>query len=187
MVRLGRDAVRPAPQSVRARAGAREGLPGGVHLRGAGPDARLVLLAAGSRDAAGARGAVPQRGLPRADPRRRGPEDVQVQGQHGRAVAGARHVRRGRVPLVLLHVQAAVGRLPLLGGGDRRGRAPVPQAAVEHVLLLRAVRARGGERVDGAPRGRPRPGGWSRRGSRSLGAVKDGGHGRTGRGAPGCL
>jgi isoleucyl-tRNA synthetase len=38
-----------------------------------------------------------------------------AQGQHGRAVAGARHLRRGCVPLVLLHVQAAVGRLPLLG------------------------------------------------------------------------
>ena len=30
-------------------------LPGGLHLRGAGPDARLVLLAAGGRDAAGRR------------------------------------------------------------------------------------------------------------------------------------
>ena len=64
------------------------------------------------------------------------------QRQHGRAVAGARHLRRGRVPVVLLHLQAAVGRLPLLDEDDRRGRAPVPQAAVVDVLLLRAVRAR---------------------------------------------
>ena len=51
-------------------------------------------------------------------------------------------LRRRRVPLVLLHLQAALGRLSLLGGDDRRGRAAVPQAAVEHVLLLRALRAR---------------------------------------------
>ena len=37
---------------VRARARVRAKLPGGLHLRGAGPDARLVLLAAGDRDAA---------------------------------------------------------------------------------------------------------------------------------------
>ncbi len=51
------------------------------------------------------------------------------QRQHGGAVAGARRVRGGRVPLVLLHRQAAVGRLPLLDGGDRRGGAAVPAAS----------------------------------------------------------
>ncbi len=142
MVRLGRDAVRPAPLPVRERGRVRGELPGGLHLRGAGPDARLVLLAAGGRDAARAGGPLPQRRVPGADPRRGGPEDVEVEGQHGRAVAGARHLRRGRVPLVLLHLQAALGRLPLLDGDDRRGRAPVPQAAVVDVLLLRALRAR---------------------------------------------
>ena len=50
-------------------------------------------------------------------------------------VGRPRPVRRRRVPLVLLHLQAAVGRLPLLGGDDRRGRAAVPQAAVEHLRL----------------------------------------------------
>ena len=63
-----------------------------------------------------------------------------------------RQLRRRRVPLVLLHVQAAVGRLPLLDGDDRRGRAPVPQAAVEHATRflrpLRARRRRGGEPTD---------------------------------------
>ena len=41
--------------------------------------------------------------------------------------------RRGRLPLVLLHLQAAVGRLPLLARDRRRVGAPVPQAALEHV------------------------------------------------------
>ena len=49
-------------------------------------------------------------------------------------------LRRRRVPLVLPDLQTAVGRLPLLGRGDRRGRAPVPQAALVDLLLLRAVR-----------------------------------------------
>ncbi len=69
-------------------------VPGGLHLRGAGPDARLVLLAAGGGDAPGPAGAVPQRGVPGADPGRGRPEDVEVERQHGGAVAGARHLRR---------------------------------------------------------------------------------------------
>ena len=61
-------------------------------------------------------------------------------------------LRRRRLPLVLLHLQAAVGRLPLLGGDDRRGRAPVPQAAVVDLLLLRALRARRRRAAGEAPR-----------------------------------
>ena len=41
--------------------------------------------------------------------------------------------RRGRLPLVLLHLEAALGRLPLLARDGRRVGAPVPQAALEHV------------------------------------------------------
>ena len=133
-------------------------LPGGLRLRGAGPDARLVLLAAGCGDADETIGgrrrhrrAVPQRGVPGPDPRRGGSEDVQVQGQYGRAVAGSGLLRRRCLPLVLLHVQAAVGRLPLLGADDRRGGTPVPQAAVVDVLLLRALRERGGAGAEHAP------------------------------------
>ena len=60
VVRLGRDAVRPAPRAVRGRARARRALPGRLHLRGARPDARLVLLAARRLDAAARRrGALP--------------------------------------------------------------------------------------------------------------------------------
>ncbi len=52
LVRLGLDAVRAAPLPVRARRALRARLPGRLHLRGARPDARLVLLAARRRDAA---------------------------------------------------------------------------------------------------------------------------------------
>ncbi len=59
-------------------------------------------------------------------------------------------VRRGRVPLVLLHLQAAVGRLSLLRGDDRRGRAAVPQAAVvARTSSTPSTRTRAAE--DGAP------------------------------------
>ena len=47
LVRLRRHAVRPAPLPVRERGRAGAAVPGGVHLRGRGPDARVVLLAAG--------------------------------------------------------------------------------------------------------------------------------------------
>ena len=46
LVRLGRDAVRAVPLPVRERGGVRRALPGRLHLRGPGPDPRLVLLAA---------------------------------------------------------------------------------------------------------------------------------------------
>ena len=157
VVRLGRDAVRPAPRAVRRRAALERALPGRLHLRGARPDARLVLLAARRLDAAARRrGALPPRRLPRPDPRRRGPEDVEVQGQRRRAVGGHRPLRRRRAALVLLHLQAAVGRLPLLARGDRRGRAPVPAPAVEHVRVRDDVRARGAS-ADRRRADRPRP------------------------------
>ncbi len=114
VVRLRRDAVRPGARAVRERGPLRAPLPGGLHLRGARPDARLVLLAARRLDAAVRSRAVRERRLPRPHPRRAGPEDVEVAGQHRRAVGRARPLRRRRLPLVLLHLQAAVGRLPLL-------------------------------------------------------------------------
>src|SRR5438128_1751439 len=172
VVRLRGDALRPAPLPVRARRALPRALPGRLHMRGAGPDARLVLLAARGRDAAGQACALSQRGVPRPDPRRGGPEDVEVQGQRSRAMAGARDARRRRLPLVLLRLQATVGRLSLLRTGDRRRGAPVPEAAVEHLLLLRPVCARGsrGARALAGAHGAPA------RGSRPLaaeGAVRD--------------
>ena len=58
------------------------------------------------------------------------------------AVGRHQPVRRRRAALVPVHVQAAVGRLPVLAGDDRRGAEAVPAAAVEHVRVLRAVRER---------------------------------------------
>ena len=116
VVRLGRDAVRPAPRAVR-----RTELTLDETLPGATSSARRsTRRAAGStrcwpsRRCCAARYAVRERRLPRPDPRRRGPEDVEVQGQHRRAVGRHRPLRRRRAALVLLHLQAAVGRLPLL-------------------------------------------------------------------------
>ena len=78
VVRLGRDAVRAVARAVRERGALRGALPGRLHLRGARPDARLVLLAARRRDAAVRPLALRERRLPRPDPRRRRPEDVEV-------------------------------------------------------------------------------------------------------------
>ena len=121
LVGLGLHAVRPVARAVRERGQVRGALPGRLHLRGARPDARLVLLAARDLDAAvRAESAYETVPLPRPDPRRRGPEDVEVEGQHGRPLGRARRPRRRRVPLVLLHLEAAVGRLPLLARDGRR-------------------------------------------------------------------
>ena len=159
VVGLGLHAVRPVARALRERGRVRGQLPGRLHLRGARPDARVVLLAARGLGAAVRALLVRDLPLPRADPRPRRAEDVQVEGQRRRAVGGARRPRGGRLPLVLLHLEAALGRLPLLARDRRRVRAPVPQAALEHVLLLRPLRererdraGRAGDRAD-----RPRP------------------------------
>ncbi len=52
LVRLGRDAVRAVPLPVRGRRRVPRAVPGRLHLRGPGPDARLVLLAARRGDSA---------------------------------------------------------------------------------------------------------------------------------------
>ena len=96
LVRLRLDAVRPAPRAVRERRALRASVPGRLHLRGARPDARLVLLAARDLDAAVRPRSLPQRRLPRPAGRRRGSEDVEVEGQRGRAVGGHRPLRRRR-------------------------------------------------------------------------------------------
>ena len=82
------------------------------------------------------------RALPRPDPRRRGPEDVEVEGQRRGALGRDRRARRGRLALVLLHLEAALGRLPLLARGRGGVGAPVPEDALEHVLVLRPLRER---------------------------------------------
>ena len=57
LVRLRLDAVRAAPRAVRGRGAVRAQLPGGLHLRGDRPDARLVLLPDRDLDAAVRQGA----------------------------------------------------------------------------------------------------------------------------------
>ena len=60
--------------------------------------------------------------------------------------------RRRRLPLVLLHLPAALGGLPLLGRHGRRVGAPVPADALEHVLVLGALRERRGARAGASGR-----------------------------------
>ena len=178
LVRLGLDAVRPAPRAVRERGAVPRDVPRRLHLRGDRPDARLVLLADRRLDAAVRPRAVPDRALPRAHRRPAGQEDVEVARQHRRAVGGHPAPRRRRVPLVLPDLQAAVGRLPVLDRDGRRVRAPVPAPALEHVRLLRALRER--QRRDRAGRAgdRARPLGDlaaerdDRRGARADGGLR---------------
>ena len=142
LVGLRLHALRPVARAVREPGHVRGELPGELHLRGARPDARLVLLAAGGVDSAVRSQLLRDVPLPRPDPRPRGPEDVQVEGQRRGALGGPGRPRRGRLPLVLLHLQAALGRLSLLARDGRRVGAPVPQAALEHLRLLRPLRER---------------------------------------------
>ena len=124
----------------------RRAVPGRLHLRGPGPDPRLVLLAARRVDAALRPDELPQLRLPRPDPR---PEGQKMSTSRGNVVdpwAGDRQPRRRRVPLVLPEHPAALGRLPLLRRDGRRGGAPVPAHALEHVLVLRPLRERRGAR-----------------------------------------
>ena len=118
VVRQRRDAVRAVALPVRARGRVRAALPRGLHLRGRGPDARVVLHAACAGHAAeqhggrGRRHRVPERHLPRSHPGRRGTEDVQVARERGRPVERAEPARRGRDPLVHVHRVAAGQRAP---------------------------------------------------------------------------
>ena len=104
----------------------------------------------------------------------RGPEDVDEPRKRRRSVGGDLESRRGRFPLVLHRRPAAVGRLPLLVRHRRGVGAPVHAHALEHLLVLGAVRERGGTRTRGARRvGRPPTTDHRgrRRGAGSVGAV----------------
>ncbi len=150
----GLDAVRAVGRAAHGRGALRARLPRRLHLRGPRPDPRLVLLPAGRQHAAVRQGALQGRRLPGPAQRRQQREDVQVQGQRGRALDRPRRLRRRRAALVLLHLQAAVGRLPVLPGGGRRVAAHVPAAAVEHLRLLHAVRERDRRRTSARRRRR---------------------------------
>ena len=122
MVRLGLDAVRPVPRAARERRStSSERFPADFICEALdqtrGWFYSLLAISTLLFDQL----AVPQRRLPGPDPRRAGAQDVQVARQRDRAVGRDRPLRRRRPALVLLHLQAAVGRLPLLAGDDRRG------------------------------------------------------------------
>ena len=72
-------------------------------------------------------------------------------------VGGHPAPRRRRVPLVLPHVQGAVGRVQVLDRDGRRVGAPVPAPALEHVRLLRPLRERERGHGPGRAGDRPRP------------------------------
>ena len=189
LVRLRLDALGPVPLPVRERGDLQGALPGRFHLRGDRPDPRLVLHAARGVGAALRHLELPERGLPRPDPRPRGPEDVEEPRQRRGSVGRHRQPRRGCVPLVLLRLQGALGGLPLLAGHRRGCGPPLPADALEHVLVLGALRERRGLRT-GRPVGglelRETRGGLGGR-TRSLGALAAAPHDRRGPRAHGEL
>ena len=143
LVRLGLDAVRPVARAVREPgASSRQQFPADYICEAIDQTRGWFYSLLAISTLLFDRSPVPDRALPRPHRRRRGQEDVEVARQHRRAVGGHRPPRRRRVPLVLPHLQAAVGRLPVLDRDGRRVAAPVPAAAVEHVRLLRPLRER---------------------------------------------
>ncbi len=155
-------------------------LPRRLHRRVHRADPRLVL-----HDAHHGVGALRPAGLPhlpepRHRARQRRPEDVQVAAQLPRRARGLRPRRRGRDALVP-HEQPdpARGQSRRHRAGHPRGRAPGAAAAVEHVVLLLALRqcrrGRARDRRDVVDlldrRARPLPAGQAARARR-------GGHGR---------
>jgi hypothetical protein len=152
LVRLGVDAVRAVALPVREPREGRGAVPGRLHRRGRGPDARVVLLAAGDRDRAGRRaaqqrrrgygagGAVPGRGGERAGARRAGTEDVQEPRQR-REPVGRDGASRGRCRASLPGlVQPDLGVPPLRRGGDPADGGELPGHAQERVPVLRPLR-----------------------------------------------
>ena len=112
LVRVRVDAVRPGALPVRERRLVREPLPGRLHRRVHGPDARLVLHAARAGDGAVRSAGVPQLRQPRHRARRRRPEDVEEPQQLPGPDDGLRHVRRRRDALVPAVVDDPARRRP---------------------------------------------------------------------------
>ena len=140
LVRLGVDARRPIPLSLRERGDVRQPIPRRLHLRGDRPNTRLVLFTAGRQHARVRKVAVPQRRVPRAHCRRERPEDVEVAREHHGPVVGARHARRRGAALVHGLLRIAVDDQARVARRRRRSDAQVPPDAVEHVLVLHDIR-----------------------------------------------
>src|SRR6266568_1185976 len=96
LVRLGLDAVRAVALPVRASGRLQGAFPGRLHLRGRGPDARLVLLTARDRRHGVRRARLQARDRERARARRARAEDVEEPRQRRRSLAGDRRARRRR-------------------------------------------------------------------------------------------
>ncbi len=120
------------------------------HRRVQRADARLVLHAARARDRAVRPSGVQNRCRPRHRPRRRRPEDEQVEGQLPRRQRGVRPRRLRRHAVVPDVVADPARRQPgRHRAGHPRGRATGAAAAVERLELPAAVR------VDRPERGAP--------------------------------
>ena len=134
-------------------------LPGRLHRGVHRPDPRLVLHAARAGHRAVRPARLPLLREPRHRARQRRGEDVQEPAQLPGRERGVRHVRLGRDALVPDGQSGAARRKPdrHRAGHPRRRPAGHP-AAVELLVLLRAVRQRRG--VSGGPFGivRARPG-----------------------------
>jgi isoleucyl-tRNA synthetase len=115
-------------------------VPSGLYLRGRGPDAGLVLLAAGRLDDALRQVLVQDVPGARAHPGLEGQEDEQVLGQRHRPVGGLRQAGGGRPAVGALHRDEPGQHAALQRGSGRRGRPQVPAHALEHLLLLRHLR-----------------------------------------------
>ena len=147
VVRLGLDAVRAGALPVRERGLVRAPLPGRLHRRVHRPDPRLVLHAARAGHGAVRPPVVPQRPVPRHRAGRRRPQGQQVAAELPGPGADVGRVRLGRRALVPhVELDPARGQPHRRRGGHPRRRAPGAAAAVEHVLLLHAVRGCGGRR-----------------------------------------
>ena len=166
LVRVGRDALRPAPLPLRGPGGLRAQVPRRLHRRGPRSDPWLVLHPGGPRRGDLRHGAVQELRRQRDDPRRGRPQDVQEPQELPGPVRAHRRLR-GRCGADLPdQLPGGAGRTAALPGvrGPRRG-AHGDAAVLERLLLLHHLR--GSRR---AHRGRPGPGAPARAiGPRSTG------------------
>ena len=119
---------------------------GPVHLRGAGPDQGLVLLADGRGDDGVRAFGVRERGLRRAARRRDRPQDEQAPGQRARADPADGHARRRRAALVLRGLGLALGGAPGRGttcSARSSGKCCSPTGTRRHSWCCTPTRAAG--------------------------------------------
>ena len=165
LVRLGRHAVRAVALPLRESRRIRGELSGRFHLRGDRSDARVVLHAARDRDDGVRSGGLQERHLPEPHRRSRRQEDVEVAGQHHQPLRRVQRRGRGCAALALHGARRARRAEARLGRDHRRRREQLHQHVLEHVRVLRDVRAARRLRSQGAGAVCAAPG------DRSLGLV----------------